>query len=412
MPPRKVPRKVTDATQSKTRKARAPSQTNHKKPLKKKPTKRVPLHSIDWGLNRKRKANSDEKRFRQVKVVRPYVIRLIFLVPLCIILLERYLGLVISLDDVSDLYNEQLGIEPWQFPPPTIERIGQVPDIINLTFSPHHRCPDGQQRMMSVHNPQHLGETYRKIPRYVHQTSFSKCLPNQLFRASVRWAFRRYTYRFHDMEAVMRVLNTKFPEFPRLTLLTGSDCLSPPMKVGLWKFLTLWLWGGIYADLNSVPVRFNGTTITNDDDGFFLLQPGNSGNLSSSVMAVSPRHPLMYYAVQHTISNIMRIQPGELYNPQEVFGDGVLQQAYRDFVKRRSRPRTNETFHREVGRVVLGKHDRFIRIAETFGEDEKYIARIFDYEPERQDNATRIAMFGGLENTEYTSSCAARLVPW
>jgi mannosyltransferase OCH1-like enzyme len=44
--------------------------------------------------------------------------------------------------------------------------------------------------------------------------------------------------------------------------------------IDLWRLLVLWKFGGIYADLDSSPVpsRFNATTITPEDDAFFVLE--------------------------------------------------------------------------------------------------------------------------------------------
>jgi len=51
-------------------------------------------------------------------------------------------------------------------------------------------------------------------------------------------------------------------------------------------------------------MKFSPTTIKKDDDGFFLIDSA-TGMLSTNMMAVSPRHPIMYYAVQHLLLDIL-----------------------------------------------------------------------------------------------------------
>jgi mannosyltransferase OCH1-like enzyme len=43
--------------------------------------------------------------------------------------------------------------------------------------------------------------------------------------------------------------------------------------IDLWRLLVLWKYGGIYADLDTSPVPslFNETTISEEDDAFFVV---------------------------------------------------------------------------------------------------------------------------------------------
>ena len=51
-------------------------------------------------------------------------------------------------------------------------------------------------------------------------------------------------------------------------------------------------------------MKFTPTTIKKNDDGFFLID-STTGMLSTKMMAVSPRHPIMYYAVQHLLLDML-----------------------------------------------------------------------------------------------------------
>lgn len=343
------------------------------------PTKRKPFVRIPTKKRPKQKRVPGQRRYRRIKVLRPCVIRLVFLVPIAILAFERYLGFIISLDDVRDVYYDQMGIDPWEFMGAMSEQVSQVVDLANLTYTPPTlQCPSGQRRMMSAHNPQLYGLSYRKIPNIVHQTATTRCLTRNLDRGTVKWAFRRYSYYFHDQNAVQRLVHSDYPEFPQLKLLQTASCLTPPLLFGLWKYLVLWSYGGIVAELNSYPTFFNSSTLSNDEDGFFLLEHG-AETLSTLVMAVSPRHPLMYYAIQHSMSNILRMQSRGKYSLGQLVGEGALNRALGDFLRSSTTTAATTTKHwfwkrepsstLQIGMVLEGVHGRSLRIGGQVGTE-------------------------------------------
>jgi Glycosyltransferase sugar-binding region containing DXD motif len=132
--------------------------------------------------------------------------------------------------------------------------------------------------------------------------------------------------------------------FPTLSLVVTSNCLvHGTIRADVWRYLVLWLYGGIYADIDAVPNKVTFHEILNrmiDDQppmeqehekiiGFNtsdsrtaqLLSPSNSNRtiaatdgifvveqyhlLSQWFMIVKPKHPLMYYAAQYSIHNVL-----------------------------------------------------------------------------------------------------------
>lgn len=133
----------------------------------------------------------------------------------------------------------------------------------------------------------------------------------RLDRTAVKWAFPKWSYYIHDEESRDRLFTrycedfTQSCEFPLLCRIV-SKCFDTRhrnrvrhhyLKIELWKFLTLWIFGGVYVELGFLPSTFHPGTIQKRDDGLLLIDP-DTGRLSSKMMAVSPRHPIMYYAVQ------------------------------------------------------------------------------------------------------------------
>ncbi len=353
-----------------------------------------------------------QKRYRRVIVLRPCVIRLVFLVPIAVLAIERYLGFIISLDDVKDVYYDQMGIDPWDLQSTTTktEKISKVGDIANLTYTPPIQCPSGQRRMMSAHNPHLHGLDYRKIPNIIHQMANTRCLTRNFERAAIQWAFRRYSYYFHDRNAVERLVYSDFPEFPQLKLL-NDFCLEPVLSFGLWKYLVLWSHGGIVADLNTFPTQFNATTVSNEDDGFFLLEE-DSDTISTKVMAVSPRHPLMYYAIQHAMSNILHMQPKVVYHSREVVGEGALNQAMTDFLRSSTKHRLwkkdKELLIQEG--MLEGMYGRTIRIGGRMSRtDQGIVTHIFISSAREQREFGKIGM-KSLEQIIAGSNCVESLL--
>jgi len=251
------------------------------------------------------------------------VLPTVFLVPLGIVGLEYYIGQLIRLEHVRVVYEEQL-VDPWDLLMQKLDA-PEVPDasclgssashytLADIAFTPRKKCPEGQRRMINFHNPiRHAWNDERKlIPRIVHQHSDTRCLTMRVDRTSTKWAFHHWSYYIHDEESRDRLFEkycgdfTQSCEFPLLCQIV-SKCFRTnhrnrvrydSLKIELWKFLVLWIFGGVYVELGFLPSKFHGGSIHKDDDGFFWIDP-KTGMLSTKLMAVSPRHPIMYYAVQ------------------------------------------------------------------------------------------------------------------
>jgi len=139
-------------------------------------------------------------------------------------------------------------------------------------------------------------------------------------RVTTQWAFRRWSYYIHDEDSRSRLFDrycdggTPHCEFPLLNQIV-KKCFdnrkSVPsqlryyfLRIELWKFFTLWIFGGVYVDLDFLPGNFNSETIKRNDDGFLVID-SDTQMLSTKLMAVSPRHPIMYYAVHEMLMKIL-----------------------------------------------------------------------------------------------------------
>jgi Glycosyltransferase sugar-binding region containing DXD motif len=180
------------------------------------------------------------------------------------------------------------------------------PTLKTLTLSnSSHACSAG---LHYLSNNISIGESLldRKIPMIIHQTSKSRCVTGRVLHAAKQWQQQSlgFSYFLHDDEAVYRLFALEFPEFPHLNLVSRYCVIHGTLAADLWRYLVLWVYGGIYADLDAVPARFNlETSIESDDDALFVVEQYHL--LSQWFMAVSPRHPVMFYAVHHSLANLL-----------------------------------------------------------------------------------------------------------
>jgi len=183
---------------------------------------------------------------------------------------------------------------------------------------------------------------------------------------------------------------------------------SYPLRIELWKFLNLWVFGGLYVDLGLSPLKFTPSTIKNDDDGLFVID-SDTGLLSTTIMAVSPHHPIIYYAVQHLILNIMMVEssssPSLSNNNNTLTGSFVLTQAFHTFQQKQQKRQ-----HKVQGDLSFlspglfhGAMNRSTRvIADGFNNEDSNLAlvmSIFSSQQEKQIEFQKMGMIRAVNET-------------
>ena len=178
-----------------------------------------------------------------------------------------------------------------------------------LTGEPHH-C-DKQQGLVYIDNQissNPSSDIHYQIPRYIHQTSKSKCLTPMIADLTKRWKFgKEWSYYFHDDTAMARLFSLDWSkEFPHLHQVHKCIATKGTLQADLWRYLILYEYGGIYVDIDSSPNEFNETTIEPNDQGFFVVEQYHL--LSQYFMAMAPKHPLMYYTIHSALLQISQVQ--------------------------------------------------------------------------------------------------------
>jgi len=230
----------------------------------------------------------------------------------------------------------------------------------------------------------------RKIPKILHQQGISRCVSSALYdrneelkaHLSTDTNGEEWSMYFHTEDAMTRLLRAVIAaqkeggsskhsipsrigmEFPHLGQIL-RNCVDNESfsKRLLWRFLCLYIYGGMYVDLEHAMVPTydaNAKTIIRDSYNTVLLWTTKADNtqqlhqpkknighseveINPNVMAVSPGHPLIYYAVQHSLFHI--ISDGYLgedgnkelnRSAQEFVVSSILKLALADFQERNS----------------------------------------------------------------------------
>ena len=159
-------------------------------------------------------------------------------------------------------------------------------------------------------------------------TGKTRCM-TRAFAANVdSWRFKGYSLFLHEDNAVGRLLNRWWPQFPHI--LDMKNCLMPGAAIAdLWRYVLLWEYGGVYTDIDNAPGPWfwneTGSVITNTTDALFEQE--RDGFPSQYFFAVSPHHPIMYLAVQNALLRLMETQSVRKQYVPFVTGPGAIKSA-------------------------------------------------------------------------------------
>ena len=172
-------------------------------------------------------------------------------------------------------------------------------------------------------NQYHHGR-HGKIPNIIHMTGKTKCLSKVFYDTIHKWYNlpNNYAVLYHDDNAIQRLFDSQeWNIFPQLK--QALKCINSGAGLAdIWRYLLLWEYGGIYTDLDNAPgplfatnntskrdgggdIGDSRTIIDNDMDALFEVDIGRFP--SQYFFAVSPHHPVMYFALQNSIDRLLDV---------------------------------------------------------------------------------------------------------
>ena len=200
-------------------------------------------------------------------------------------------------------------------------------------------CPIGSTLLQDITQPfslefNDINKKNERIPRVLYQTAKDQCIFTTLYNATIqKWiqndvgdnkssknnkspvlSYRFYDdARMHDNLYDFQTLQTIFPALPLALQCIDHVGNVPVMKADMWRYLILWQQGGIFADLDVTPSELllrellrNNSNDDDDDALFILVNTAGQRVLSQWLLAVSPHHPLMYYALEEAIFRVLK----------------------------------------------------------------------------------------------------------
>lgn len=250
----------------------------------------------------------------------------------------------------------------------------------------------------------------RRIPRIIHITSKTRCMPIEFAENLDKWRFPDHSFFFHNEAAIERLILRNWPEFPQLQ--QALRCTKGgAAKADIWRALVLYEYGGIYTDIDNAPAKFNGATITDGDDAFFVME--RSGILSQYFMASRPRHPLMYLLVQQMMKRLLSLNDVSMQIVSYTTGPGALRIAFNNFMNGQG---PNAPYEKPLSKywypkakVYTGMYNFTVRVVGDAEESDEWVAR--DIIPDKHLIYKRMNMtyFRELPKVETNIGCFQRL---
>lgn len=241
----------------------------------------------------------------------------------------------------------------------------------------------------------------RKIPKMIHMTSKSRCLTSKIKDNIIKWKeeLPDHSIYFHDDAAVDRLLSKYFPGFPHLQNVKACS-ISGAAVADIWRYLVLWEYGGIYADIDSAPgPKFAGGSVIDDnDDAWFVVE--RIGVLGQYFMASSPHHPIMYLALMQCLARLVSLVDsiGTQYVPY-ITGPGVTKAAMMLFMK------DKDNFQTVTAGTYKGLGGRTVTVAGDRAHSDEWIERDAVRGKQQEYTAMEMKHFSKTKNEKFKDSC-------
>jgi mannosyltransferase OCH1-like enzyme len=150
-----------------------------------------------------------------------------------------------------------------------------------------------------VLTPRHSMEYKQKIPKIIWQTMKTNEVPVFMKSYADSWIQLNpeYEYRFFDDNDIVDFLKKGFPEY-----LEGYQNLKyGASKADLWRYLIIYKYGGVYADIDCMCINPLRTWV--DKDAKYVTALGTNNDICQWLIITVPNNPIFLRAAQKTLEN-------------------------------------------------------------------------------------------------------------
>lgn len=150
-------------------------------------------------------------------------------------------------------------------------------------------------------------ESY-KIPKLIFQTFESSNFSNEFQNIINTWKIKNpdYKYTFHDKNDRVNFLTSNFAP----NVINAYNRIIPgAYKADLWRYCVLYIYGGVYADIDTLCLGSIDSFLNNDIE---LMAPidlnttpsDGPHNVANGFIAVVPKSPIMLDCINQVIHNV------------------------------------------------------------------------------------------------------------
>lgn len=305
---------------------------------------------------------------------------LLLWLPWIILLLERLLGIGhISTPPKPNMQNKNsngLHQALKQSKSNSLQRRLPLYSLTGTTYD----CDEG---LMVVQNLLLFGDQQqrradRMIPPIFHQTSISRCLTPAFYNLTTRWRHtlpEEWSYLFHDETSMGRLLNKDRKEFGLLKHIL--QCTSKgTVEADLWRYLVLYEYGGIYADIDAAPSLTDGgfnVSLLAGQQALFVVDKYNM--MSEFFLAATPKHPLLFYTIHHALQRLLTEKDTGTTYPGRITGPHALLAGFKAFQSEVGLEVGTAAERPAKAGVYRGKHNWTVTIIGTELNEIEFVTR-------------------------------------
>lgn len=168
------------------------------------------------------------------------------------------------------------------------------------------QCKEGTQ-FVGLPKKLNTVQTKHRIPRAIHMTDYTNCLPPKQFEIAQAWRnLTDFDFYFHTNTTVQALLNQDWPEFPHMHMV-ATNCISNYRGyIDLWKALVLWEFGGVVMEFDWTPRNLDlmvRTLLAPAQKEQAIIMAHKTWPVNVGYM-MEPKHPMAYYIVMHILNRI------------------------------------------------------------------------------------------------------------
>ena len=159
----------------------------------------------------------------------------------------------------------------------------------------------------------------QKVPKIIWQTMKTNQVPVFMYDYTDTWIRLNpeYEYRLYNDEDVFEFIKNEFPDY----LAVYRKIEYGASKADLWRYLVMYKYGGVYADIDCRCLRPLREWI--NPGSAFVTQLGINRDLCQWLLISVPENPVFLKAAQRVLKNIMENRSNAEYHGFE-FAEGKL----------------------------------------------------------------------------------------